>query len=169
MKIPIETERFVIRKLEEKDLPSFLSFMLDAESTAYLMFEPEQKTEAGATALFNDVRSAYDSPDPVHSYAIAEKDSDRYVGSCGYAPYSEGVVECYYSVNPAETGQGIATEMTSALARELSKTAEVRAYCHPENYAAHAVARKAGFVPRGIQKHQNFGIEGELFVYPSQP
>lgn len=165
----METRRFVIRKLEEKDLFDFLSFMLDAESTAYLMFEPEQKTEAGATALFNDVRNAYDSSEPVHAYAIAEKDSDRYVGSCGYAPYSESVVECYYSVNKAETNQGIATEITSALACELSKTAEVRAYCHPDNYAAHAVARKSGFVPRGIQKHQNFGIEGELFVYPSQP
>ena len=42
---------------------------------------------------------------------------------------------------------------------------EVRAYCHPENHAAHAVAKKAGFIHNGRRLHQNFGIAGELFVY----
>lgn len=46
MKIPIETERFVIHRFEENDLQSFLSFMFNENSTKYLMFEAEQKTEA---------------------------------------------------------------------------------------------------------------------------
>ena len=165
MKISIETTRFVIRRFEESDIQSFLSFMLNEESTKYLMFEAEQKTETGARSLFDYVRGAYDSNEPIHSYAIAEKENNRYVGSCGYSPYDDGIVECYYSVNNDEVGKGIATEVTSALAKLLSSEVEVRAYCHPENYAAHAVAKKSGFEPKGIQNHINFGNSGELFVY----
>jgi RimJ/RimL family protein N-acetyltransferase len=163
--VPLETNRFIIRKFTKKDLKTFLEFMLDEESTHYLAFEPDQKTEAGAKALFDYVCSAYDSEEPVHSYAIAEKSTDRYVGSCGFAPYDEGIYECYYSINKAEWGKGIATEATKAMAEQLAQTHQVRAYCHPENYAAHAVAKKAGFIPQGMSSHKNFGIEGELFIY----
>ncbi|MAT42451.1 MAG: GNAT family N-acetyltransferase [Anaerolineaceae bacterium] len=165
MKIPIETKRYVIRRFEKSDLPGFLSFMLNEESTKYLMFEEDQKTESGARVLFDYVRGVYDSNEPVHSYAVAEKENNQYMGSCGYAPYDDGIVECYYSVNQDETGRGIATEVLSALVKLLSSKVEVRAYCHPENAAAHAVAKKSGFKPRGIQYHKNFGSSGEFFVF----
>lgn len=165
MKIPLGTKRFMIRRFHASDLPRFLDFMLDHESTAFLMFDPQQKTEEGAMALFNAVCGAYDLEEPIHSYAIADKDTNRYIGSCGYALYDDGVFECYFSVNQDETGKGVATEATSALVQELSKQAEIRAYCHPDNIAAHTVAKKSGFVPMGIQVHQNFGNEGELFIY----
>lgn len=165
MKIPLDTEHFMIRRFQASDLPKFLDFMLNQESTAYLMFEPQQKMEKGAMALFDAVCEAYDSAEPVHSYAISDKRTNRYIGSCGYAPYDDGVFECYYSVNQDETGKGVATEVMSVLAQELSLEAEIRAYCHPDNYAAHSVAKKSGFVPMGIQKHKNFGNEGELFIY----
>lgn len=165
IKTPLETENFVIRRFEEQDLHPFLEFMVDEKSTGYLMLEPEQKTKEGATALFNYVRSAYDSDEAIHSYAIAEKRTNRYVGSCGYASYDDGIVECYYSVNRADTGKGVATEATSALATALSRQVEVRAYCHPENYAAHTVAKRSGFSPCGLQKHEQFGNTGLLFKY----
>lgn len=165
MEIPLETKRFMIRRFQASDLPRFLDFMLNDESTAFLMFDPQQKTKEGAISLFNTVCEAYESAEPIHSYAIADKETDRYIGSCGYAPYDDGVFECYFSINQDETDKGVATEATSALAQELFKQAEIRAYCHPDNYAAHAVAKKSGFVPMGIQAHQNFGNEGELFIY----
>ncbi|AFY38738.1 GCN5-related N-acetyltransferase [[Leptolyngbya] sp. PCC 7376] len=168
MDIPLETERFVIRQFQIADLPHFLSFMLNENSTQYLMFEPEQKTKAGAIALFDFVREAYDTTEPIHSYAIAIKSDNLYVGSCGYAPYTEGILECYYSVNEAHLNQGIATETLRTLVAELTTIAEVRAYCHPENYPAHAVAKKAGFISQGIQKHEHFNQEGELFIFPRQ-
>ncbi len=163
--VPLKTEGFVIRKFELKDFSAFLEFMFDDESIKYLAFDDEQKTKDGAKALFDFVCNSYESEDPVHSYAIAEKDSDRYVGSCGFAPYDEGIYECYYSINKAECGKGVATEVTKAIAQALSETLEVRAYCHPENYAAHAVAKKAGFIHKGLSLHKNVGIEVELFIY----
>lgn len=163
--VPLETERFIIRKFEPKDFSIFLESMLDDESTKYLAFEDEQKTEDGAKELFDLVCSSYESENPVHAYAIAEKGSGCYVGSCGFASYDEGIYECYYGVNKTERGKGVATETIEAIAQILSETLEVRAYCHPENYAAHAVARKAGFSPKGLSLHKESGIEYELFIY----
>ncbi|PPT05643.1 acetyltransferase (GNAT) family protein [Geitlerinema sp. FC II] len=165
MKLPLETQKFIIRQFQPQDLTGFLAFMLDRESTEYLMFDEEQKTQDGATALFEAVCASYNSLDPICSYAIAEKQSNNYVGSCGFAPYDRGILECYYSINKERTGEGIATEIVKVLAETLSKDAEVRAYCHPENFAAHAVAKKCGFMPMGIHKHKHFNAEGELFIY----
>jgi len=164
IEIPFETSRFIVRRFEPQDLSAFLSFMLDNESTKYLMFDSEQKTEDGAKALFEYVCGAYESEEPIHSYAIADKETNRYLGSCGFAPYDDGVFECYYSVNKTETSKGIASEVIKELVNKLSQEVEVRAYCHPENYAAHSVAQKCGLVRKGINKHKNFGNEGELFL-----
>lgn len=163
--LPIETERLKIRQFKPKDLEHFLDFMLDEASTQYLAFDAEQKTRAGAIDLFNLVCNSYDSDNPIDSYAIATKDSDRYIGSCGFADYDTGIYECYYCVNSTARGQGIATEAVSCLVKYLSKIAEVRAYCHPDNFAAHAVAQKSGFSPQGKSWHKNFEMEGELFTY----
>lgn len=165
IKIPFSTKRLIIRRFEEDDLLPFLAFMQNSDSTKYLAFEESQKTEEGATQLFDYVCSAYDSQEPVHSYAIIDKDTNQYVGSGGYAPYKEGIVECYYSVNAEHCGKGIATEATKTLAKQLSESYEVRAYCHPDNDAAHAVAIKSGFEPQGLSMHDNFKFEGLLFVY----
>ncbi|MEM8778142.1 MAG: GNAT family N-acetyltransferase [Cyanobacteria bacterium P01_G01_bin.49] len=164
--VPLKTERLVIRKFQQKDLSAFLEFMLDEESTKYLAFTEEQKTEEGAKALFDLVYQSYESQTPIHSYVIAGQDQDHYLGSCGFTPYDEDIYECYYSVSKAQWGQGVATEAIKTIAEELSKTAEIRAYCHPNNVAAHRVAKKAGFIPKGLTLHQHFDIEGELFVYP---
>lgn len=163
--IPFETERLRIRRFESKDLDAFLEFMLDEDSTKYLMFEDAQRTEQGARELFQFVSNSYDSPDIVHSYAIADKTTDEYLGSCGYSPYAEGIVQIYYSVNRGHWGEGIASEAVHDLTRGLSNHVEVRAYCDPNNQAAHAVAKNAGLESEGIQLHEHFGVEGELFVY----
>jgi RimJ/RimL family protein N-acetyltransferase len=165
IEIPFTTERFRIRRFEQKDMHEFLEFMQDKESTKYLMFEDAQTTERGARELFNLVSASYDSEEIVHSYAIADKATDEYLGSCGYSPYTEGIVEIYYSVNRKDWGKGIASEATRELAERLSDHVEVTAYCDPNNQAAHAVAKKAGFESEGIQQHEHFGVEGERFVY----
>lgn len=167
IELPITTKRLIIRRFEARDLEPFLRFMLDEGSTHFLTFEDEQKTEPGATALFEYVLQAYASPEPVHSYAITEIETDEYVGSCGYAPYEEGIVECYYCVNAEHRGKGIATEAAKALIQALSDAAgikELRAYCHPENSAAHDVALKSGMTAMGLAMHKDSKREDRLFV-----
>ena len=163
--VPLETERFIIRRFEAKDVDDFLAFMLDDESTKYLAFEDEQKTAEGARALFDFVYSSYESDNPIHSYVIAAKGTDRYLGSCGFALYDEGIYECYYSVNNTARGHGVAVEATKAIVQLLDEDSEVHAYCHPENHASRAIATKVGFVHKGSQVNKHSGLKGEMLVY----
>ena len=165
IEISLTTERLIIRRFEPQDLDAFLSFMLNPESTKYLVFEEAQKTPEGAKGLFDYVCAAYNSDQPIHSYAIADKTTNQYLGSCGFADYDTGIMECYYSVNQEHCGQGIASEATKALASTLAADYEIRAYCHPDNKAAHAVVTKSGFQSMGMSMHKNFGFEGMLFSY----
>lgn len=165
--LPIETERLIVRHFRDSDLEAFLSFMLNEESTKYLMFTDEQKTKSGAQELFNFVRNSYHTENPIYSFAIADKKSDLYLGSCGFAPYDQGIVEIYYSINTDAEGKGFATEAIQAMVVPLAQKLEVRAYCHPENSSAHNVALKSGFVAQGLATHKNFGNQGYLFIYQS--
>ena len=166
LQVPITTERLVIRRFQAGDLDAYLRFMLDPASTRYLAFEPEQTTPAGARALFEFVIAAYDSQDPIHAYAIADATDDSYVGSCGLAAYDDDIVEGYYCVNSEFRGQGYAVEATRGLLAAVSPDLEVRAYCHPDNTAAHAVARRSGMSPAGMGRHRHSQLEGLMFVLP---
>ena len=161
---PISTERLTIRRFRPADIEGYLHFMLDDNSTRFLAFETEHKTEVGARALFDYVIANYDSEEVVHAYAIIDDSTGTYVGSCGFAPYEDGIVECYYCVNRDHRGRGIANEATSALVRALSRSVEVRAYCHSDNIAAHTVAKKCGMEHVGPGRNKNTGLDGELFV-----
>lgn len=163
--IPVVTERLTIRRFEGSDIGGFLEFMLDDESTQFLSFEAEQRTEPGAKALFDHVIGSYDTENAVHAYAIVDTHTADYLGSCGFAPYEDGVVECYYCVNARHRGCGIAVEATKAMIGALSPSVEIRAYCHSANLAAHAVATQSGMVHVGRGRNKNSGLDGELFVF----
>lgn len=163
--IPITTARLAIRRFEPADLAPYLQFMTDAESTRFLALEPDQETEPGARALFDYVVRSYDAANPVNAYAIAERGTNDYVGSCGFAPYEAGVVECFYCINEEYRGLGFAVEAVGALLRALGTRIEVRAFCHSKNAVAHAVATGSGMKHVGRARNKNSGLEGELFVY----
>jgi RimJ/RimL family protein N-acetyltransferase len=164
--LPIVTRRLRIRRFEERDREAFLAFMLDPDCTRYLVFPDEMKTREGASGLLDAVMASYDSGERVHSYVIARAKDDLYVGSCGLAPYPEGGCEVYYALNPEHQGRGYAAEAMAAFLAELPADLTVRAFCHPENHAAHAVARRLGMVCMGEQEHAGFGTTGILFVRP---
>jgi RimJ/RimL family protein N-acetyltransferase len=169
VEIPMATERLEIRRFEPADLEPYLRFMTDPDSTRYLALTPEQETEAGARALFDYVVASYDAANPVNAYAIAERTTGRYVGSCGFAPYEAGVVECYYCMNVEHRGKGYAAEAVAALLAELGRSVGVLAFCHPSNTAAHAVAIRAGMRHSGRGRNKGSGLYGEIFSYGSWP
>jgi ribosomal-protein-alanine N-acetyltransferase len=164
--LPILTERLMIRQFIPDDLPAYLEFMLDADSTKYLAFEPEQKTREGATELFNFVISSYHTDSVIHAYAIALKDSNQYIGSCGFSPYENTIFECYYTINSAYRLQGYGLEAMQALFTALKSShefTEIRAYSHPENKASLKLAEKLGMEYQGDSIHVHSGLKGVLY------
>ncbi|MGB3238151.1 MAG: GNAT family N-acetyltransferase [Geitlerinemataceae cyanobacterium] len=165
---PLHSPRLVIRRFIPQDLPAYLDFMLDEESTRYLVFEDEQKTKQGATELFDFVLSSYDSDNVIHAYAIALAESDEYVGSCGFSPYEPQIVECYYSINAPYRRRGYALEAMTALfeaLRSSGELSEIRAYSSEENIASLHLAQKLGMDDRGIATHAHSGLTGRLYSF----
>ena len=163
----IDTPRLIIRPMEKKDLNSFIEFMLDKESTRYLMFTDEQKTKNGATELFNFVINTYNSDEPIHSYSITLK-NDKYIGSCGISKIEgfEKIYECYYCLLKEFTKNGYASEALKSLIKYCFKSHEVneiRAYMHPDNPYSEAVAKRAGMKYDGIKKHPIFCNKGKKY------
>ncbi len=162
--LPLNTDLLRIRRFQPSDREAFLTFMLDPDSTRFLMFPDEVRTETGASGLLDQVIAAYDSEEPIQSYVIALQGDDRYVGSCGLAPYPVGGCEIYYALNPECRGHGYATEAMAALLARIPGDVIVRAFVHPRNRAAHAVAERLGMVSRGEHAHAQSRIVGHLFV-----
>lgn len=165
VELPVTTERLEIRRFGSADLEPYLHFMTDAASTRYLALDPEQETETGAKALFGRIVASYDAINPVHAYAIAARETSRYVGSCGFAPYAPGVVECYYWISVEHRGNAYAAEALGALLAEIARHVEVRAFCHADNGAAHTVAIRAGMRHVGRRRNAASGLDAEVFSY----
>jgi RimJ/RimL family protein N-acetyltransferase len=164
--LPILTERLIIRPFLPEDLSAYLEFMLDANLTQYLAFEPEQKTQQGATELFNFVRSSYKTDSVIHAYAIAMEDSNQYIGSCGFSPDENTIFECYYTINSQYQRQGYGFEVMKALLIALQSSGEVieiRAYSHAENLASIKLAKKLGMEYQGEAIHTHSDLKGLLY------
>lgn len=175
IKLPsqITTERLIIRPFHDGDRTAYLDFMTEERATRYLVFTPEQKTEAGALQLFDFITDSYASDDPIFAYAIALPD-DRFIGSLGISQLPgishlppDGVYECYYSLLPRYWKQGYATEATRALfdyCFEHDAVREIRAYMSPDNPDSAGVAERAGMRYQGLQTHPVFGNQGLLYT-----
>ncbi len=56
--------------------------------------------------------------------AIALKDSNQYIGSCGFSPYENTIFECYYTINYASRCHGYGFEAMQALLTALKSSDE---------------------------------------------
>lgn len=164
--LPIETRLLRIRRFRGGDISAFVAFVTEPNAARNHGLEEWQTRPEGARLLFDHILSQYRSENPLHCYALADRHSDSALGSCGYSLYAAGIVECYYGINAAHAGHGLASEATRTLVQSLlalPDVGEVRAYCAPENQAAHRVAERAGLKRRGLRLHSNAGIERLLF------
>jgi len=169
MRLPekIETGRLLIRPFEPEDLSLFLEFMLDEMATEYLTFTEEQKTEAGAAALFRQVVDSYHTPDPIIALSIVDKENGMFIGSCGVSPLGEeGVFECYYSLLPKCWGMGFATEATRALIGHFlgrDGVKAMKAFVSSDNPRSIHVAERVGMQLLGRARHPFSGLEGLVY------
>ena len=152
----LATERFVLRRHSMDDLPAFTSFVTDREATRYLLFPEDKKTVEGARWMLEMAITAYESEERFFSIAIADPETDEYIGSCGLSGLDEQSVEIYYTVMPARQGEGIGTEATQALADYALNQLEIEelvAFVSPDNKPSIRVAEKIGFVRGQMVEH----------------
>lgn len=156
MRLPktITAERIIIREFIKEDFNAFQEFMTNENSTKYLLFEDEQKTEQGSKDLFEYTLNSYSEDMVMASLAIADRTTNQYIGSVGFAPdFYEGNIQVYWSVNEEFQNNGYATEAMSALLIILKPQhpAKIRAYCHSNNHASARIALKLKMNDLGTQ------------------
>jgi [ribosomal protein S5]-alanine N-acetyltransferase len=163
----LETERIFVRPFIRSDREGFIYFMTSEIATRFLLLSDDQKTAQGAGKLFDLILSSYHSTTPVHSYAIARKDNNIFIGSCGITPLDqENIYECYYSLIPEFWGYGLAGEAVAALLDYCftnTSIQEVRAYMTPENQHSAQVALSVGMKKTGMQNHPLVNYPGSVY------
>jgi RimJ/RimL family protein N-acetyltransferase len=129
----IETERLVVRPLEEADRPAVLAAWLDPANER-APGQPEEKVRAWAAGV---------------PWGIFEKSTGEYVGDCSlFFADEHGEWELAYGVNRDRWGHGYATEAARACVAhgfdELGLE-KIVADVDPENAASVRVLEKCGF------------------------
>jgi len=159
VRLPIETERLIIRPLREADAEAVHEVWSDPEVFRYLPADPSASLDETQT------RMARHLDKELALWAVEERASGVVAGVCGLVPV-QGTgpdIEVAYHLARRWWGRGIATEAASAcvaagLADGLPR---VVAYAFTENSASIRVLEKAGL--RRVGTRRAYGAELAFF------
>ncbi len=150
LKVPLslETGLAVLRRHRLSDLSAFTRFVMDTESTRYMAFTEDQKTEAGAAALMDAVIASYATDAPIFSLTIADPETDAYLGAVGGAEAGDGAMEIFVTVMREARRRGMAASAVRGVSDYLFETCaatEIWADTVIENVASTQLFEKLGF------------------------
>ena len=145
-RLPLETQRLLLRDLTPDDLEALHEVLGDPET---MRFYPEPKTREGTLAWIEWCRRSYEQ----HGFglwALILKETGAFVGDCGLTVQDvdgEALVEVGYHVKRSHWRQGLATEAALAcrdLAFDVVGVDRLIALVRMENEPSAGVARKIG-------------------------
>jgi ribosomal-protein-alanine N-acetyltransferase len=167
LRLPIETERLVLRRHRPDDREAFVELVTDPRFFEHLNVPERQRTPDGAGVVFDTVVGSYDTDEPVWGLTVADTDSDVFLGTVALHPVPFGdALEIFYAVIPPRWGEGIATEAVAALLSSLPDRDFV-ALTSPSNEASKRVALAAGMQDGGVGT-QLGGPERHRFFRPAR-
>ncbi len=152
--ISISTERLVLRRFEEEDIPALAEMMNDELITAWTS-APQPYTEADARAWVTDIAPRERALGRGALFAVGEFLTERLVGLVHLraTDWRLRSTEAGYAVAPWARGEGYASEAVLACAQWLFgdqgfERLELRTAA--DNTAAQQVAQKVGCVSEGV-------------------
>lgn len=115
----LETERLILRKFEEMDLPDMLILYRDEEVNRFLPWFPMQTQEEMADYLHNVIEPCYDE-EKGYSYAVVHKAENRVIG---YVHVNDlgGENDIGYAICREFWNQGLITEACRAVICQMKK------------------------------------------------
>ena len=153
-----ETERMIVRKLEETDVPALLQILSDPEVMKYSIRGICDKD--ATTQFIKWSRECYITHE-VGPWALIMKDSNILIGFCGVSPEEvEGQYEINlgYRLSRYYWNKGLATEATKAVvsyAFNEKGVKSIMAIVEPDNIASIRVVEKSGFNSYRIASFHN--------------
>lgn len=156
MKLPIITERLILRKLTPEDLDDM--FLLDSnpDVVKYVGIKPLTKKEESLKMIENLINQY--KKNGTARLAVIEKESNRFIGWSGIKLLTDeingfkNVYELGYRFLPEFWGKGYATESALAsldLGFNQLNADKIYAYADIENENSHKILTKLGFENKG--------------------
>ncbi|MDB5141707.1 MAG: family N-acetyltransferase [Mucilaginibacter sp.] len=150
MNIIIQTTRLLIREFTPQDEAIAMLMDEDDRLTQYV----KKRSPKESKQVFKDTLKEYKTSFGLGRWAVFNVADNDFIGVCMLKPNEADAnsIELGYRLHFKYWGQGIATELTSALVYyglvEIGLT-EICAVTHPQNIASQKVLAKAGFKPEG--------------------
>lgn len=139
-----ETDRLILRRLEESDVDEIFAMRSDAEVMRFIR-APQNRVES--VNWLNLVSSRWSS-ERIGFCAVIEKQSDKFVGWCGLWQLKEtDELEIGYAIAKEFWGKGFATEAARAFIQygfERLKPDKIVGVAEPENLSSRRVMEKLG-------------------------
>ncbi|MCA1029656.1 GNAT family N-acetyltransferase [Bacillus timonensis] len=155
----LETERFILRKIEVEDAPEIFDYFSKDEVTKY--YDLDTFTEIKqAEQLIHLFSERFENEKGIR-WGIARKEDNKMIGSCGYHNWKKQhfKAEVGYEVAPLYWRQGVISEVLKAvLAYGFDEMGlnRIEAFYDPENIASQASLGKAGFIYEGLMRKSSF-------------
>ena len=155
----LETERLVIRPLEERDADAWIEMLGDPEVRRFLPDFPPPKRDSVPDAI--ERRNRLERERGHTMWAVATKMDDRFIGQCGLVPVEgEGPeIEIAYHYRPDSWGHGYATEAAVAVLSygfDRVQLNRIIAVVMPDNVGSSRVLEKAGMRFEGLATYYGF-------------
>lgn len=164
--IVFQTERLVIRRWRESDLPRLMAVYGDEDAMKWVG-DGKPLTEKECQSWFDVTNQNY-AKYGYGMFAVTLKSKLCVVGFCGIVhPGGQKEAETKYAYLRRYWGQGIASEVLAGLIAYGVKTHSIGrmiATTAPENIASHRVLLKAGMV-RGDLRANEDGSFTQVFEY----
>lgn len=162
----IETERFILRKVEYSDLEDIFNILSDESVITNLNMELHQ-TKEDTKKLLDNYFEEYEKGTK-YPYAIIEKNTQNLIGVflIKLDLYDEDCFEFTIYISPKYWNQGVYTEVLpymTKVAIENIKTGNFRGFVMEKNVASGVVLEKVGFKLEKIFDVP--GLEGKIKSY----
>lgn len=166
MESAFETERLLVRRWRDADLPALLAVYGDAEAMRWVG-DGRAITHEECVRWLAVTRSNYEKRG-YGMFAIEERSSPGVVGFCGIVhPGGQREPEVKYALLRSRWGRGLATEVVSGLiayGAQAHKLTFIIATTAPQNIASHRVLLKAG-MQKGELRANDDGTYTQLFQW----
>ncbi len=163
MHLIAQTNRITIREYLPNELEKYLNHFTDKEVALYI---PKRSREERIT-IFNNALIHYRETKAHGMWGMFNNTDEKFIGGCLLRPFhgDPNLFEIGYSINRQYWGQGLATEMVTALVAYGLITPNITAIVactELPNIASQRVLEKAGF-KRGENIFEEDGLELAFF------
>lgn len=166
----LETNRLVLRSIENSDANSIFKYLSDEEVVQYYGLEPFQSIN-DALEEISWYQSIFSKKTGIR-WGITNKGENEIIGSCGFfnRVHQHYRTEIGYELSKQYWGQGIATEALAAILRygfAHLKVQRIEALIEPPNIPSQKLVEKQGFMREGLLRNYEFtgGKFDDLYMY----